>query len=153
LAGVRVWPISSIRGAAPSRQQSGIETGRIAEIPKTTFMTQTGRDASIVRLSKSMEYWYGLSDQKRHVLAGYGRACDSLATLAPLFFLCRLRGLFLFGASGSGAPLMDAFFSATLSRPPLERVLVWVVRATGTLIGCHGRNIRSIFRGRYLDRW
>jgi hypothetical protein len=44
---------------------------------------------------------------------------------------------------------MDAFFSATLSRPPLERVLIWVVRARGTLIGCHGQNIRSIFRGRY----
>jgi hypothetical protein len=79
------------------------------------------------------------------------RACDSLAALAPLFFPCHLRGLFLFGASGSGAPLMDAFFSATLSRPPLERVLIWVVRATGTLIGCHGRNIRSIFPGRYPD--
>jgi hypothetical protein len=74
---------------------------------------------------------------------------DSLAALAPLFFLCGLRGFLLFGASGSGALLMDAFFSATLSRPSLERVLVWVVRTTGTLFGCHGRNIRSIFRGRY----
>jgi hypothetical protein len=74
---------------------------------------------------------------------------DSLAALAPLFFLCRLRGLFLFGASGSGALLMDAFFSATLSRPPLERVLAWVVRAPGTLVDCHRRNMRSIFRGCY----
>jgi hypothetical protein len=74
---------------------------------------------------------------------------DSLAALAPLFFLCRLRGLFLFGASGSGAPLMEAFFSATLSRPPLERLLAWVLPTRGALISYHSRNIRSIFRGRY----
>jgi hypothetical protein len=79
-----------------------------------------------------------------HAISGPGRLSGSpkrhahSLALAPLFFLCRLRGLFLFGASGSGVPLMDAFFSATLSRPPLERVLAWVVRATGTLIGCHG---------------
>jgi hypothetical protein len=76
-------------------------------------------------------------------------SADSLAALVPLFFLRRLRGLFLFGASDSGAPLMDAFFSSTLSRPPLERLLAWVLHARRTLIGCHGRNIRSIFRGRY----
>jgi hypothetical protein len=69
---------------------------------------------------------------------------DSLAALAPLFFLCHLRGLFLFGASGSGALLMDAFFSATLSRPPLEGPLAWVVPALGELV-CHGGNMRSIF--------
>ena len=69
---------------------------------------------------------------------------DSLAALAPLFFLCRLRGLFLFGASGSGALLMDAFFSATLSRPPLEGPLAWVVPALGERV-CHGGNMHSIF--------
>jgi hypothetical protein len=72
---------------------------------------------------------------------------DSLAALAPLFFLGHLRGLFLFGASGSGALLMDAFFSATLSRPPLEGPLAWVAPALGELV-CHGGNMRSIFRRR-----
>jgi len=42
---------------------------------------------------------------------------DSLAALAPLFFLCRLRGLFLFGERFRGL-LMDAFFSTTFSGPP-----------------------------------
>jgi hypothetical protein len=73
---------------------------------------------------------------------------DSLAPLAPLFFLRGRRRLFLFGASGSGALLMDAFFSATLSGPPLEGPLAWVVPALGELV-CHGRNMGSIFRARY----
>jgi hypothetical protein len=59
--------------------------------------------------------------------------------------------LFLFGASGSGALLMDAFFSATLSRPPLEGALAWVAPALGELV-CHGGNMRSIFRRRHTVR-
>jgi hypothetical protein len=44
---------------------------------------------------------------------------------------------------------MDTFFSATLSRPPLERLLAWVLPTRGALISYHSRNIRSIFSGRY----
>jgi hypothetical protein len=46
---------------------------------------------------------------------------------------------------------MDAFFSATLSRPPLEGPLAWVAPALGELV-CHGENMRSIFRRRHTVR-
>jgi hypothetical protein len=83
------------------------------------------------------------------------RACSldaPLMLLAPLFFLCRFRGLFLFGASGSGALLMDAFFSATLSRPTLEGPLAWVVPALGELV-CHGGICARFFRRRHTRAW